>query len=217
MSRLEAIFFDHDGTLVDTEPLWAEAKTALAADYGKTWTEEDSLACLGRPATVTFERMHALGIDAPADELYASLKEKMGVLLSEATITLLEGIPELLDEVAVAGVPAGIVTNATTAVAQRTANLGPEGLFSTIVSDEHVTQAKPNPEPYLLAAKNLGVDPAHCVAIEDSDSGTQSAVDAGMKVVVVPGLLSVPKNLGHARMKHSELSLAKIRALVDED
>ena len=115
MSRLEAIFFDHDGTLVDTEPLWAEAKTALAADYGKTWAEEDSLACLGRPATVTFERMHALGIDAPADELYASLKEKMGVLLSEATITLLEGIPELLDEVAAAGVPAGIVTNATTA------------------------------------------------------------------------------------------------------
>lgn len=217
MSKLEAIFFDHDGTLVDTEPLWAEAKTALAASYGKQWTEEDTLACLGKPAAVTFERMQELGIEVDADQLYSELKDLMGTLLAGATTELLPGIPALLDEVAAEGLPAGIVTNATAAVAQRTADLGPTGLFATIVSDEHVTRAKPDPEPYLLAAKNLGVDPAHCVAIEDSDSGAQSATAAGMKVIVVPGLIQVPEHLGHARLAHTDLTLAAIRALVEKD
>ncbi|WP_185174116.1 HAD family phosphatase [Rothia nasimurium] len=70
-------------------------------------------------------------------------------------------------------------------------------------------------EPYLLAAQNLGVDPANCVAVEDSASGTQSAMAAGMKVVVVPGMTEVPEHLGHARYAHTELTLDKIRALIE--
>lgn len=215
MSRLEAIFFDHDGTLVDTEPLWAEAKTTLAAEFGANWTEQDTLIALGKPAAVTFARMQELGADAPTDELYDRLKAKMSVLLKDARVELLPGIEALLAQVAEAGVPAGIVTNATTEVAANTAKLAPEGLFKTLVTDEQVTHAKPDPDPYLMAARNLGVDPANCVAVEDSASGAQSAMAAGMKVVVVPGLTEVPDHLGHARYTHTELSLEKIRALIE--
>ncbi|MFC6353412.1 HAD family hydrolase, partial [Rothia nasimurium] len=188
MSRLEAIFFDHDGTLVDTEPLWAEAKTALAAEFGARWTEQDTLMTLGKPAAVTFARMQELGADVPADELYNRLKAKMSLLLKDARVEFLPGIEALLAQVAEAGVPAGIVTNATTELAANTARLAPAGLFKTLITDEQVTKAKPDPEPYLLAAKHLGVNPANCVAVEDSASGAQSAMAAGMKVVVVPGL-----------------------------
>ena len=215
MSRLEAIFFDHDGTLVDTEPLWAEAKTALTAEFGATWTEQDTLMALGKPAAVTFARMQELGADVSADELYDRLKAKMSVLLKDAHMELLPGIEALLAQVAEAGVPAGIVTNATAEVAANTAKLAPEGLFKTLVTDEQVTHAKPNPEPYLLAARNLGVDPANCVAVEDSASGAQSAMSAGMKVVVVPGMIKVPEHLGHARYAHTELTLEKIQALIE--
>ncbi|MGV3016168.1 HAD family hydrolase [Rothia sp. 88186D007BW] len=215
MSRLEAIFFDHDGTLVDTEPLWAEAKTALTAEFGASWTEHDTLMTLGKPAALTFSRMQELGADASADELYDRLKAKMSVLLKDARLELIPGIEALLAQVAEAGVPAGIVTNATTEVATHTAKLAPQGLFKTFVTDEQVTHAKPDPEPYLLAARNLGVDPAYCVAVEDSISGTQSAMSAGMKVVVVPGIIQVPEHLGHARYDHTELTLDKIRALIE--
>ena len=210
MSRLEAIFFDHDGTLVDTEPLWAEAKTALTAEFGATWTEQDTLMALGKPAAVTFARMQELGADVSADELYDRLKAKMSVLLKDAHMELLPGIEALLAQVAEAGVPAGIVTNATTEVAANTAKLAPEGLFKTLVTDEQVTHAKPDP-----AAQNLGVDPANCVAVEDSASGAQSAMSAGMKVVVVPGMIEVPEHLGHARYAHTELTLEKIQALIE--
>lgn len=215
MTKLEAIFFDHDGTLVDTEPLWAEAKTSVTAEFGGIWTEQDTLDTLGKPATMTFARMAELGATEPAEVLYAKLKAKMGELLAGAHVEFLPGIGALLVQVAEAGIPAGIVTNATTAVAQNTASLAPEGLFKTLVTDEQVTHAKPDPEPYLTAAQNLGVNPARCVALEDSASGAQSAMAAGMKVIIVPGLTEVPEHLGHARYTHTEITLDKIRALIE--
>lgn len=215
MSRLEAILFDHDGTLTDTEPLWGQAKTELAARYGVTWTEEDSLYCLGKPASVTFDRMIEMGADDPAEVLYAELRALMGSMLETAETSLLPGIPELLDEVAQAGLPAGIVTNATAEVAGHTARLAPAGLFKTMVTDLDVENPKPHPEPYLTAARNLGVNPEFCVALEDSESGARSAQAAGMKVIVLPGMTEVSPEVGHLRLRHEELSLGTIRALIE--
>ena len=73
--------------------------------------------------------------------------------------------------------------------------------------------SKPDPQPYLLAAQRLGVEPSRCVALEDSPSGVRSATAAGMKVIVVPGELEVPAELGNARMLHTELTLDAVRAL----
>ncbi|OFR67764.1 HAD family phosphatase [Rothia sp. HMSC068F09] len=211
-----AILFDHDGTLVDTEPVWAAAKVALAADFGGTWTEQDTLDCLGLSMQFTLDRLRERGVNLPDQEINDRLVAKVREALAHQPVEFLPGIERFLSEVREAQIPAAVVTNATTSVAQRTANAAPEGTFSVIIGNDETTHPKPDPQPYLLAAERLGVDPTQCVAIEDSPSGVRSATVAGMRVIVVPGELEVPAELGTARFKHEELTLEAVRALVNQ-
>lgn len=208
-----AILFDHDGTLVDTEPVWAAAKVALAAEFGGTWTEQDTLDCLGLSMQFTLDRLRERGVNLPDEEINNLLVAKVHETLAQQPVEFLPGIERFLLEVREAQIPAAVVTNATTSVARRTANAAPEGTFSVIIGNDETTHPKPNPQPYLLAAERLGVDPTQCVAIEDSPSGVRSATAAGMRVIVVPGELEVPAELGTARMSHEELNLEAVRAL----
>ncbi len=208
-----AILFDHDGTLVDTEPVWAAAKVALAAEFGGSWTEQDTLDCLGLSMQFTLDRLRERGVNLPDEEINNLLVAKVHETLAQQPVEFLPGIERFLSEVREAQIPAAVVTNATTSVARRTANAAPEGTFSVIIGNDETTHPKPDPQPYLLAAERLGVDPTQCVAIEDSPSGVRSATAAGMRVIVVPGELEVPAELGTARFKHEELTLKAVRAL----
>lgn len=208
-----AILFDHDGTLVDTEPVWAAAKVALTAEFGGTWTEQDTLDCLGLSMQFTLDRLRERGVNLPDEEINDRLVAKVREALAQQPVEFLPGIERFLSEVREAQIPAAIVTNATTSVARRTANAAPEGTFSVIIGNDETTHPKPDPQPYLLAAERLGVDPTQCVAIEDSPSGVRSATAAGMRVIVVPGELEVPAELGTVRLKHEELTLEAVRAL----
>ena len=190
----EAVLFDHDGTLVDTEPVWARAKEEVAAEFDAVWTEQDTLACLGQPMSMTVDRLREL-------------------VVAQEGIGFLPGIEPLLREVADAGIPAAIVTNATTEIARVTASRAPEGLFRTVIGDEDVQRPKPDPQPYLLAAERLGVDITRCVVVEDSPSGVAAAEAAGARVVVVPGMQPVPDGAGDARAEHEQLSLATLRSV----
>ena len=208
-----AILFDHDGTLVDTEPVWAAAKVALAAEFGGTWTEQDTLDCLGLSMQFTLDRLRERGVNLPDEEINDLLVAKVHETLAQQPVEFLPGIERFLSEVRDAQIPAAVVTNATTSVARRTANAAPEGTFSVVIGNDETTHPKPDPQPYLLAAERLGVDPTQCVALEDSPSGVRSATAAGMRVIVVPGELEVPAELGTARLKHEELTLEAVRAL----
>ena len=208
-----AILFDHDGTLVDTEPVWAAAKVALAAEFGGTWTEQDTLDCLGLSMKFTLDRLRERGVDLPDEQINERLVAKVREALAHQQVEFLPGIERFLTQVRDAQIPAAIVTNATTSIAQRTADAAPEGTFSVIIGNDETTHPKPDPQPYLLAAQRLGVEPSRCVVVEDSPSGVRSATAAGMKVIVVPGELEVPAELGHARMLHTELTLDAVRAL----
>lgn len=208
-----AILFDHDGTLVDTEPVWAAAKVALTAEFGGTWTEQDTLDCLGLSMQFTLDRLRERGVNLPDEEINDLLVAKVHETLAQQPVEFLTGIERFLSEVHDAQIPAAVVTNATTSVARRTANAAPEGTFSVIIGNDETTHPKPDPQPYLLAAERLGVDPTQCVAIEDSPSGVRSATAAGMRVIVVPGELEVPAELGTVRLKHEELTLQAVRAL----
>ncbi|MDO5749833.1 MAG: HAD family phosphatase [Rothia sp. (in: high G+C Gram-positive bacteria)] len=211
---MQAIFFDHDGTLVDTEPVWAAAKAELAAEHGGVWTEQDTLDCLGLSMKFTLDRLRERGVDLPDSEMNDALVAKVHSALATQSVEFLPGIAPLLEQIARADIPAAVVTNATTAIAQRTANAAPAGVFRAVIGNEQTTHPKPDPQPYLLAAQKLDVDPALCVAIEDSPSGVRSASAAGMRVIVVPGELQVPDELGDARFKHEELSVEAISALI---
>ena len=208
-----AILFDHDGTLVDTEPVWAAAKVALAAEFGGTWTEQDTLDCLGLSMQFTLDRLRERGVNLPDEEINNLLVAKVHETLAQQPVEFLPGIERFLLEVREAQIPAAVVTNATTSVARRTANAAPEGTFSVVIGNDETTHPKPDPQPYLLAAERLGVDPTQCVAIEDSPSGVRSATAAGMRVIVVPGELEVPEGLGTVRLKHEKLTLEAVRAL----
>ena len=209
----QAILCDHDGTLVDTEPVWAAAKVALAAEFGGTWTEQDTLDCLGLSMKFTLDRLRERGVDLPDEQINERLVAKVREALAHQQVEFLPGIERFLTQVRDAQIPAAIVTNATTSIAQRTADAAPKGTFSVVIGNDETTHPKPDPQPYLLAAQRLGVEPSRCVALEDSPSGVRSATAAGMKVIVVPGELEVPAELGHARMLHTELTLDAVRAL----
>ena len=161
----------------------------------------------------TLDRLRERGVNLPDQQINDRLVGKVRAALADSPVEFLPGIERFLVQVRDAGIPAAIVTNATTAVAQRTADAAPEGTFSVVIGNDETTCPKPNPQPYLLAAQRLGVDPSQCVAIEDSPSGVRSATDAGMKVIVVPGELEVPAGLGDVRLRHEELELSVFKAL----
>ena len=141
-------------------------------------------------------------------------------MLREHNPGFIPGVARLLEEVAAAGIPAAIVTNATTEMAEHTASKGPESMFDVIIGDRELADgiaAKPSPEGYLEAARRLRVDPAQCVAIEDSPSGVEAAQAAGMTVVVVPGTVAVPPEQGAVHLAdHRQLSLALLEWLDPE-
>lgn len=212
-----AVLFDHDGTLVDTEPLWARGKEQLAAAHGAQWSQADTDATLGKPIAQTIERLSELGVPGTLDEVFQEFYGVLEKILQENPPGFIAGVEPLLKDLADAGIPAAIVTNATTDVAEYTASIAPENLFQVIIGDREVAagvKPKPDPDAYLQAAKRLGVDPQDCVVVEDSPSGAQAGVAAGIITVAVPGDQEIPDQPGVVHVpNHSELTLDFLRAL----
>lgn len=207
-----AVLFDHDGTLVNSEPQWAVAKRAVADRYGVGWSTEDDLATLGRTVPTSARLMVERGAGGTVEAITAELGRAVADSLT-GEVPFLPGMRALLDELERAGIPGAVVTNALTVVARGTASGAPE-VLRVVVSQEDVEHAKPHPEPYLRAARLLGVDPARCVAVEDSQTGAASAAAAGMPVVVVPGELPVEPAPGFVPVDaHTDVTLAFLRSL----
>ena len=183
------VFWDMDGTLVDTEPYWLTAESALVESYGGTWSTEDGLQLVGssmeRSALILQSRGVALGVDEIVGRLTDRVLEQV-----QAAVPWRPGARELLSALRDAGVPTALVTMSVGRMAQHVAGaLGFAG-FDAIVSGDQVSSGKPDPECFLLAAQLLGVEPAHSVALEDSEYGVAAAVAAGMATIAVP--LHVP-------------------------
>jgi beta-phosphoglucomutase-like phosphatase (HAD superfamily) len=186
-----AVLWDMDGTLVDTEPYWIECEHELVAEFGGTWTDADAHSLVG------FDLLDA------AHEL----RTRGGVLLERVEIVerLLDGViarvadrlpwrpgaRELLAECAAAGVPCALVTMSWRRFADAVIASAPPGSFAVSITGDEVSAGKPDPEPYAAAAAALGVDPADCVAIEDSPTGVASALAAGCATLGVPHVVEL--------------------------
>jgi HAD superfamily hydrolase (TIGR01509 family) len=208
-----AVLWDMDGTLVDTEPLWMAAQAALAAEYGVDWTVQDAHGSVGKAMPVTARLLQARGVDGTIEAIVDRLVERVVAAITPE-IPWLPGAVGLLRKLAAAGVPGALVTQAYSPVAERVAAAAPAGALTAVVAGDHVAHPKPHPEPYLRAAELLGVDPNHCVAIEDSLNGTLSAEATGAAVIVVHGMVPVPAAPGrrHVASLH-EVTFATIRQL----
>ena len=185
------VLFDMDGLLIDSEPLWLEAETAVMARLGASWTEADQVQLLGGSLdrTVRYLLAKATRPASPA-QVGEWLMTGVAGRVREHGVPLRPGARELLAEVAAAGLPHALVTSSERGFMD--AVLASTGLrFDVLVCADDVGMTKPDPEPYLLAAKLLGTDPARCFALEDSPNGVASAEAAGCRVIAVPSLVPI--------------------------
>ena len=189
---LAAVLFDMDGLLVDTEPLWLETETEVMARLGATWSEEDQQYLLGgsMERTVGYILSRATK-PVPPEEIAHWMMEGMLKRAAEGRIVVQPGARELLDAVAAAGIKYALVTSSQREFAEAVID-GTGFRFPVTVTGQDVARTKPDPEPYLLAARLLDVAPGHCVALEDSPNGVASATGAGCRVIAVPSLLPIP-------------------------
>jgi HAD superfamily hydrolase (TIGR01509 family) len=209
-----AVLFDMDGLLVDTEPLWLETETEVMARLGAPWTPQDQQALLGGSMQRTVGYLLAKATrPAPPETVERWVTDGMLDRVRAGRVTVRPGARELLAEVAGAGLPHALVTSSQRALAD--AVLAATGMtFPVTVCGEDVTATKPDPEPYLLAAKLLETDPEHCVALEDSPNGVASATAAGCHVVAVPSLVPIPRATGRVVLTSLlEVNLGMLREL----
>lgn len=215
MPELKAVLWDHDGTLVETEPYWIAAEMELADLHGITWTEEDAIQCVGSPMRESARRMQAAGVQMEIDPIVEWLVDRVVVMMDEQGIHWLPGVRELFEECAANNIPCAVVSNAWRKVVEKTVSGLPAGVVKFILAGDEMIVAKPDPWPYAHAASVLGVDPENCVAIEDSLAGTLSAEAAGIPVVVVRGVQPVPAGPDRSRVVDlSDINLNRLRDIV---
>ncbi|MEU6552713.1 HAD-IA family hydrolase [Streptomyces sp. NPDC046915] len=183
---LQAVLFDMDGTLVDTERLWWEAVEHVAA---RPLTEADQPDVLGRPVEHTAAWL-AVATGTPVADLAAVLHEEFTHRVRTGVVPR-PGALDLLDALARAGVPTALVTASPRAVADTVLDSLGAGRFAVSVTADDTGRTKPAPDPYLAACRALGVDPAACVAVEDTETGVASAEAAGCAVLAVPSLAPI--------------------------
>ncbi len=207
---LQAVMFDMDGLLVDSEPLWFEAEAAIMARMGSPWGPADQQHLIGGSLARSTAYMQAKAAQSVPQEVIGQwLVQGMADLVRERGVQVMPGALELLAEIAAAGLPHALVTSAEPEI--MAAALDSIGVrFPVTVCAADVARGKPDPEPYLRAAARLGVPPARSVALEDSPSGITSAHAAGCTVVAVP---SVPPPPGLASLTVASLRLLDLATL----
>jgi HAD superfamily hydrolase (TIGR01509 family) len=208
------VFFDLDGTLVDTEPYWIAAEYALVESFGGSWDDTHAHALVGNPLlkSAAYIREHG-PVRLEPEEIVERL---LSSVLRQAAehMPWRPGAVTLLARLRAAEVPCALVTMSYSRLAGLVASALPPGTFATIVSGDQVSVGKPHPEAYLTAAARLGVDPQRCVAIEDSPPGVASAEAAGCIVVAVPHTVPIEAAATRAIVDSLEsLDLAMFEAL----
>ena len=209
---LEAVMFDMDGLLVDSEPLWFQAEQAVMSRLGGPWSAADQHVLVGGSMDTTVSYLLSKGTrPAPRAAVARWLIDAMVDLLTTRPLPVMPGAAELLTEVRAAGLPHALVTSSEPEVVDAVlARLG-AGAFPVVVCAADVAHAKPDPELYLLAAAKLGTDPRHCIALEDSPNGVAAAEAAGYLTVAVPSVIPIPARPGRVVLSSlSGLTLADL-------
>ncbi|MGW3413956.1 HAD-IA family hydrolase [Streptomyces sp. NPDC000888] len=210
---LQAVLFDMDGTLVDTERLWWEAVEQVADGLGRRLTKADQPEVLGRPVEYTAAWLGGITgapVEGVAAELHRGFADRV-----RTGIVPRPGALELLDSLARAGVPTALVTASPRAVADTVLDALGAGRLTVSVTADDTERTKPAPDPYLAACRALGVDPAACVAVEDTQTGVSSAEAAGCAVLAVPSLAPIAPAPGRTVLASlEEVTPARLRAMV---
>jgi len=182
-----AIIFDMDGLMVDTEPLAREAWATIVRQHGQLLTDAMYRQMIGR-RTVESAQLLLDTYELPYTAVdLAARKSELFAIRRAQGVPPMPGLMELQTAVARLGLPWAVATSSPRShAAAILAQLGLQHSCRAVAAGDEVTHGKPAPDLYLLAAQRLGVDPADCLALEDSQPGCQAAVAAGMMTVAVP-------------------------------
>lgn len=183
---MDAVIFDLDGVLVDSEPVWEEVRRAFVAGHGGTWQPDTQSRLMGMSTAEWAAYLSGeLGVTLSPEDTARGVVDGM-IAHYDSHVPLLPGALDAVRRLA-GRWPLGLASSSPRAlidiVLDRT---GLAESFRATVSTEEVERGKPAPDGYLLAAERLGVEPSVCVAVEDSSNGLRSASAAGMRVIAVP-------------------------------
>jgi HAD superfamily hydrolase (TIGR01509 family) len=210
-----AVLWDMDGTLIDTEQFWIQAEYELVEAHGGTWSDTDAHQLVGRDLLDSAAYVKQVGgVPGEPVEIVNALMERV-VQLMAGSPPWRPGALDLLHELAAAAIPSALVTMSWRMFADAVVELLPPGVFAAVIVGDEVERGKPHPEPYLAAARSLGVDAADCVAIEDSPTGAISASAAGCTVIGVPHVVEIPLAATDLIISSlTQLDVATLRRLV---
>ena len=206
---IDAVVFDLDGLLLDTEQLWDEVREELARERGGRWSERAQADMMGMSSPEWSRYMHdVVGLAEPPDEIADEVVRRMEARYRER-LPLLPGAREAVERLA-ARWPLGLASSSNRPLIDLALELGGLApLFRATVSSEEVAHGKPAPDVYLEATRRLDVDPSRAAAVEDSRNGIRSAHAAGLHVIAIPN--------AHYRPDEESLGLAdRVLSSLDE-
>jgi HAD superfamily hydrolase (TIGR01509 family) len=189
-----AVFFDMDGLLVDSEPLWLISETQMMAEYGYQWLESDQAACLGGPLDRVGNYMSGLiGGKRDGNSLTFEIIERM-VDKFQGDLPFMPGAIALIDDLTAHGVPLTLVSASPRSLVDAALSNFEVNPFVRSISSNDVKVSKPDPEGYLLAATSGGHEISNSLVLEDSWTGVTAAKASGAWVLAVPHLVPIEKS-----------------------
>ena len=213
--KVKAVIFDMDGLLFDSESVYRDAMLATAAQMGFELPDHLFRQLVGVPwaGNVTMLLEH-YGPDFDHEGFRLEATRRFHVV-ADAEICLKAGVLEILEHLDAAGLPRAVATSSLHVTVQH--HLGQHGLlgrFDALVAQGDYARGKPAPDPFLTAAGRLGVEPADCLALEDSHNGVRAAHAAGMMTIMVPDLLDPTEEMESlcVRIAHN---LHEVRELLE--
>lgn len=217
---MDAVLWDMDGLMIDSEPLWTRAEQELAVSLGGTWDAEVKARIVGTRLDVAVPTiLTCFAVEASAERVRTTaawLLHRMVELFAQDELPLLPGVRSLLAALADEQVPMALVSSSYRVLVDAVL-AGGVGPFAVTIAGDEVDRGKPAPDPYVLAASRLGVDVTRCVVLEDSPAGVASGEAAGCAVVAVPSVPGVSLAPAARRLVVATLAdvgPADLRALV---
>ncbi len=196
----DAVAFDCDGTIADTESLSEVAWSEVLRSRGLTWTADDFRALVGRPFAVNWMHFSARGELGDEQSFRSELRARFRQLFDER-LEIHDDVVGAMHGIAGRGVPMAVVSSSTRDHIERVlARAGVTALVAHIVASGDTEEHKPDPSPYLAACAALGVPPQLTVGVEDTPTGARSARAAGLHTVVVRRAHAVPELDTHAHV-----------------
>jgi HAD superfamily hydrolase (TIGR01509 family) len=214
----QAVLWDMDGTLVDTEPYWLKSEQAFANRHNANWEIGDAEQFIGFSLYDTADLLRKkFNLQNQTDQQIIDELTNGVVEQIEDELPFRPGALELLRELREKGIPTALVTMSMSDMANSVVSRIPFKAFDVVLGGDQVQFGKPHPEPYIRAAEKLGVDPSGCIALEDSKTGLTSAETAGTVAIGIPHIAKIPEQTGRILIDSLEgMTVTKLQRIYEE-